>query len=69
MHGELKSYIKQLKKFYKAPYDPEEEYSNSEKLVGLLENFNWKVAKNFIDQYLKRCSLKGIMDHMMWQST
>ena len=70
MASELKAQISQLKKFLAlADHHSEEANHQVDEQLKLLQSFNWMVAASFIDKYLTRCVMRGIMDHMMWQST
>ena len=34
-----------------------------------LDGFNWDLARVFLDEYRRRCGLRGLEEHMKWETT
>lgn len=34
-----------------------------------LDHFNWDLAFKFLDEYRRRCGLRGLEEHMKWETT
>jgi hypothetical protein len=38
-------------------------------LLKKMDGFNWEFARVFLDEYRRRCGLRGLEEHMKWETT